>query len=31
VGDDGNTAGVVALEDLVEKYVGTVRDATHVS
>jgi CBS domain containing-hemolysin-like protein len=28
---DGSTAGVVALEDLVEEYVGTVRDATHVS
>ncbi|HEY6421832.1 MAG TPA: hemolysin family protein [Pseudonocardiaceae bacterium] len=27
----GSTAGVVALEDLVEEYVGTVRDATHVS
>ncbi|MGH3774446.1 MAG: hemolysin family protein [Pseudonocardiaceae bacterium] len=27
---DGATAGVVALEDLVEEYVGTVRDATHV-
>jgi CBS domain containing-hemolysin-like protein len=26
----GNTEGVVALEDLVEEYVGTVRDATHV-
>lgn len=31
VGDDGTTLGVVALEDLVEEYVGTVRDATHVS
>jgi CBS domain containing-hemolysin-like protein len=30
VGPDGNTKGVVALEDLVEEYVGTVRDATHV-
>jgi CBS domain containing-hemolysin-like protein len=30
-GPDGSTAGVVALEDLVEEYVGTVRDATHVS
>jgi CBS domain containing-hemolysin-like protein len=31
VGPDGNTTkGVVALEDLVEEYVGTVRDATHV-
>lgn len=26
----GTTLGVVALEDLVEEYVGTVRDATHV-
>ncbi|MGH3824189.1 MAG: hemolysin family protein [Pseudonocardiaceae bacterium] len=31
VGADGSTEGVVALEDLVEEYVGTVRDATHVS
>ncbi|MDQ3762421.1 MAG: hemolysin family protein [Actinomycetota bacterium] len=31
VGPDGSTDGVVALEDLVEEYVGTVRDATHVS
>jgi magnesium and cobalt exporter, CNNM family len=31
VGPDGTTQGVVALEDLVEEYVGTVRDATHVS
>ncbi|MGH3773053.1 MAG: hemolysin family protein [Pseudonocardiaceae bacterium] len=31
VGPGGNTKGVVALEDLVEEYVGTVRDATHVS
>jgi CBS domain containing-hemolysin-like protein len=30
VGQDGTTLGVVALEDLVEEYVGTVRDATHV-
>jgi len=30
VGADGATLGVVALEDLVEEYVGTVRDATHV-
>jgi len=30
-GPDGSTAGVVALEDLVEEYVGTVRDGTHVS
>lgn len=28
---EGRTQGVVALEDLVEEYVGTVRDATHVS
>jgi CBS domain containing-hemolysin-like protein len=27
----GNAVGVVALEDLVEEYVGTVRDGTHVS
>lgn len=27
---DGATLGVVALEDVVEEYVGTVRDATHV-
>ncbi|MFC6012280.1 hemolysin family protein [Nocardia lasii] len=25
----GNTVGVVALEDLVEEFVGTVRDGTH--
>lgn len=25
----GNTAGIVALEDLVEEFVGTVRDTTH--
>ncbi|NKY32119.1 HlyC/CorC family transporter [Nocardia speluncae] len=25
----GNTVGIVALEDLVEQFVGTVRDATH--
>ena len=31
VGPRGVTVGVVALEDLVEEYVGTVRDATHVS
>ncbi|MGH3978712.1 MAG: hemolysin family protein [Pseudonocardiaceae bacterium] len=31
VAGDGRTVGVVALEDLVEEYVGTVRDATHVS
>jgi CBS domain containing-hemolysin-like protein len=30
VGPNGSTEGVVALEDLVEEYVGTVRDATHV-
>ncbi|MDV6014630.1 hemolysin family protein [Haloechinothrix sp. LS1_15] len=30
IGDDGATLGVVALEDLVEEYVGTVRDGTHV-
>jgi CBS domain containing-hemolysin-like protein len=30
VNPSGNTEGVVALEDLVEEYVGTVRDATHV-
>lgn len=28
---DDATVGVVALEDLVEEYVGTVRDATHVT
>ncbi|TWP52179.1 HlyC/CorC family transporter [Lentzea tibetensis] len=27
---DGELRGVVALEDLVEEYVGTVRDGTHV-
>jgi CBS domain containing-hemolysin-like protein len=27
---DGEVVGVVALEDVVEEYVGTVRDATHV-
>lgn len=31
VNTDGSTAGVVALEDLVEEYVGSVRDATHVA
>jgi CBS domain containing-hemolysin-like protein len=31
VGTDGHTEGVVALEDLVEEYVGDVRDATHVA
>lgn len=30
VDEDGTTVGVVALEDLVEEYVGTVRDSTHV-
>lgn len=30
VDGDGVTVGVVALEDLVEEYVGTVRDSTHV-
>ncbi|MEO9223039.1 MAG: hemolysin family protein [Mycobacteriaceae bacterium] len=29
VDDGGNTVGVIALEDLVEEFVGTVRDATH--
>ncbi|TNC25385.1 hemolysin family protein [Amycolatopsis alkalitolerans] len=28
---DGRAVGVVALEDLVEEYVGTVRDGTHVA
>jgi len=27
----GHTVGLVALEDLVEEYVGTVRDSTHVA
>ncbi len=27
---DGSVLGVVALEDLVEEYVGTVRDSTHI-
>lgn len=31
VDEDGTTVGVVALEDLVEEYVGTVRDSTHVA
>jgi CBS domain containing-hemolysin-like protein len=31
VNADGNTEGVIALEDLVEEYVGDVRDATHVA
>ncbi|NIH80891.1 hemolysin family protein [Amycolatopsis viridis] len=30
-GDDGAIVGVVALEDLLEEYVGTVRDGTHVT
>lgn len=29
VGPRGETVGVVAMEDLVETYVGEVRDATH--
>jgi CBS domain containing-hemolysin-like protein len=29
VGPRGETAGLVAMEDLVEHYVGEVRDATH--
>ncbi|MCD2194861.1 hemolysin family protein [Actinomycetospora endophytica] len=28
---EGTTVGIVALEDLVEEYVGTVRDSTHVA
>lgn len=31
VAPDGSLAGVVALEDLVEEYVGTVHDGTHVT
>ncbi|MEJ2864654.1 hemolysin family protein [Actinomycetospora flava] len=31
VDDHGTTVGLVALEDLVEEYVGTVRDSTHVT
>ncbi|NHD16871.1 MULTISPECIES: hemolysin family protein [unclassified Actinopolyspora] len=31
IDDGGKPLGVVALEDLVEEYVGTVRDATHVT
>ncbi|MDR7300120.1 hemolysin family protein [Haloactinomyces albus] len=31
VDDSGSPLGVVALEDLVEEYVGTVRDSTHVT
>jgi CBS domain containing-hemolysin-like protein len=30
VAADGTVLGVVALEDLVEEYVGTVRDSTHI-
>ncbi|MDD7964477.1 hemolysin family protein [Actinomycetospora lemnae] len=30
VDEEGSTVGLVALEDLVEEYVGTVRDSTHV-
>ncbi|WP_433262879.1 hemolysin family protein [Actinosynnema sp. CS-041913] len=30
VAADGRVRGVVALEDLLEEYVGTVRDGTHV-
>jgi CBS domain containing-hemolysin-like protein len=30
VASDGTVLGVVALEDLVEEYVGTVRDSTHI-
>jgi CBS domain containing-hemolysin-like protein len=29
VGARGETLGLVAMEDLVEHYVGEVRDATH--
>jgi CBS domain containing-hemolysin-like protein len=31
VDGEGKAVGVVALEDLVEEYVGTVRDGTHVT
>jgi CBS domain containing-hemolysin-like protein len=31
VDGDGATVGLVAMEDLVEEYVGTVRDSTHVT
>lgn len=31
VDDNGMAVGVVALEDLLEEYVGTVRDGTHVA
>ena len=30
VSGDSAVLGVVALEDLLEEYVGTVRDGTHV-
>ncbi|WP_116048131.1 hemolysin family protein [Amycolatopsis palatopharyngis] len=31
IDEHGEVVGVVALEDLVEEYVGTVRDGTHVT
>jgi CBS domain containing-hemolysin-like protein len=31
VGPDRTVLGVIALEDLVEEYVGTVRDGTHTN
>jgi CBS domain containing-hemolysin-like protein len=31
VDGEGATVGLVAMEDLVEEYVGTVRDSTHVT
>ncbi|GLZ52518.1 hemolysin family protein [Actinomycetospora sp. NBRC 106378] len=31
VDEEGTTVGVVALEDLIEEYVGTVRDSTHAA
>ena len=31
IDEAGTITGVVALEDLVEEYVGTVRDGTHVA
>lgn len=31
VAPDGAVVGVVAMEDVLEEYVGTVRDATHVA
>lgn len=31
VDPDGTTVGVVTMEDLIERYVGTVRDTTHLS